>query len=91
MELLIEKDYWYCEYGKNIDEKYQESLKNLNINEYYCFNKTQGNLPLFYFPNVGKSSITLNIRLGENSTYTANDVIFYIVNGNDVIDHSSKR
>ena len=84
--LLIEN----CEYGKNIDEKYQESLKNLNINEYYCFNKTQGNLPLFYFPNVGKSSITLNIRLGENSTYTANDVIFYIVNGNDVIDHSSK-
>ena len=79
-----------CKYGKNIDEEYQESLKNYNISEYYCFNKTQGNLPLFYLPDVGKSYITLNIRLGKNSSYTANDVILYIMNGNDVIDHSSK-
>jgi len=80
-----------CEYGKNIDEKYKDSLKNYNINEYYCFSNEQGDLPMFYIPDVGRSTIKLNIRLGENSKYTTNDVIFYILNGNDVIDHTSKN
>ena len=80
-----------CEYGKNIDEKYQDSLKNYKISDYYCFSNLQGNWPLFYIPDVGKSSLSLNIRLGEYSKYTANDLIFYILNGNDIIDHTSKN
>ena len=58
---------------------------------YYCFSNEQGDLPLFYIPDVGRSTIKLNIRLGENSKYIANDVIFYILNGNDVIGHTSKN
>ena len=85
--LVIEK----CEYGKNIDFKHQDYLKNYPINYYYCFSNIQGSLPLFYIPDEGKSSISLNIRLGESSRYTANDIILYIINGNDVIDHSNKN
>ena len=79
------------EFGKNIDFKHQYSLKNYHINDYYCFSNTQGSLPLFYIPDVGKSLISLNIRLGEKSRYTANDIIFYIINGNDIIDHNNKN
>ena len=85
--LTLEK----CEYGKNIDEKYRDSLKNYNINEYYCFNNNEGNLALFYNPDEGKSSLSLNIKINEKSKYTANDIIIYIMNGNDIIDHSNKN
>jgi hypothetical protein len=44
-----------------------------------------------YFPDVGRSTIKLNIRLGENSKYIANDVIFCVLDGNDVIGHTSKN
>ena len=44
-----------------------------------------------YFPDVGRSTIKLNIRLGENSKYIANDVIFCVLDGGDVIGHTSKN
>ena len=80
-----------CEYGNNIDEKYKDSLKNYKINEYFCFSNLQGNWPLFYIPDVGKSSLSLNIRLGKNSEYTANDLIISIINGNDIIEHTNRK
>ena len=85
--LIIEN----CVYGENIDIKHQEYLNNYNISEFHCISKSQGNYPLFYIPYVGKASLSLNIRLGERSGYTANDLILYIINGNDVIDHSNRN
>ena len=84
--LIFEK----CEYGENIDIKHKEYLSNYNISEYHCISKNQGNNPLFYLPDIGKTSLSLSIKLGENSIYSANDLIIYIINGNDVIDHSNK-
>ena len=85
--LIIEK----CEYGKNIDKKHQEYLSEYIISDFYCISKSQATYPLFYIPYVGKASLSLNLRLGESSKNTANDVILYIINGNDVIDHSDKN
>ena len=80
----------YCEYGENIDKKHQEYLNSYAISEYHCISKKQANYPLFYLPDIGKTSLSLSIKLGENSIYSANDIILYIINGNDVIDHSNK-
>ena len=85
--LALEK----CVFGKNIEEKHRDALKDLKINEYYCFNNNDGNLALFYDPEEGKSSLSLNIRIKKNSQYTANNIIIYIVNGNGIIDHSNKN
>ena len=48
--LALEK----CVFGKNIEEKHRDALKDLKINEYYCFNNNDGNLALFYDPEEGK-------------------------------------
>ena len=60
------------------------------VSEYHCISKKQANYPLFYLPDIGRTSLSLSIKLGENSIYSANDIILYIINGNDVIDHSNK-
>ena len=61
-ELYIEK----CEFDKNINERYKKILiKKLNfgrpIEEFYCISSKNGNLSLFYIPNVGYSFINLHI------------------------------
>ena len=46
---------------------------------------------MFYIPDTGKSSLSLNIRLSQNSKYTANDLIISIINGNDIINQTSRK
>ena len=45
-----------CEYGENIDKKHQEYLNRYTISEYHCISKKQANYPLFYLPDIGKTS-----------------------------------
>ena len=83
-----------CEFGKNIDKKYIDSLyeiKKDEINKFYCFSKKDGDLSLFYDPNLGESTLYIYIKLTEGSNYTADDLIFGIINGNDIIEHDKKN
>ena len=83
-----------CEFGKNIDSKYMNTLNEINsdeINQYYCFSKKDGDLPLFYDPNVGESTIYVYSRLNEQSNYTGDNLMLMIINGNDIIEHSKKN
>ena len=83
-----------CEFGKNIDSKYKNSLKEINtdeINQYYCFSKKDGELPLFYDPNLGQSSIYVYIRTNEESGYNGDNLMLMIINGNNIIEHSKKN
>ena len=83
-----------CEFGKNIDSKYMNSLNEINtdeINQYYCFSKKDGELPLFYDPNLGQSSIYVYSRINEESDYNGDDLMLMIINGNDIIEHEKKN
>ena len=48
-----------CEFGKNLDIKYKDKLpvEDESINKYYCFSEKDGDLPLFYDPEIGESNI----------------------------------
>ena len=83
-----------CEFGKNIDNKYIDSLYEIQkdeINKYYCFSKKEGDLSLFYDPNLGESTLYIYSILAEGSNYTADDLMFGIINGNDIIEHNKKN
>jgi hypothetical protein len=83
-----------CEFGKNIDYKYIDSLFGIEkdeINKLYCLSKKEGDLPLFYEPNLGESTLFIYIKLNEGSNYTADDLMFGIINGNDIIEHDKKN
>jgi len=83
-----------CEFGKNIDSKYINSLNEIpseNIGQFYCFSKKDGELPLFYDPNLGESVLYVYSRINNESDYNGDDVMLMIINGNDIIEHSKKN
>ena len=82
-----------CEYGKNLDLKYKDKLSSFSnsINNYYCFSKKDGNFPLFYDPSYGESSLYVYARLTDKSKYNADELMILIINGNDIINHNSKK
>ena len=83
-----------CEFGKNIDSKYMNSLNEIpseNISQFYCFSKKDGELPLFYDPNLGESALYVYSRINNESDYNGDDVMLMIINGNDIIEHSKKN
>ena len=90
-ELYIEK----CEFDKNINERYKKILiKKLNfgrpIEEFYCISSKNGNLSLFYIPNVGYSLINLHIIIKNISIYTPEKFESLIICENNIIDHKNK-
>ena len=48
-------------------------------------------MSLFYDPNLGESTLYIYSRLAEGSNYTADDLMFGIINGNDIIEHNKKN
>ena len=63
-----------CEYGKNLDYSYsdvisKETSYGRTIEQFYCIDYN-GNLSLFYHPNIGFSFINLYIILNNNSNVT---------------------
>ena len=88
--LTIEK----CEYGKNIDLKYRNNLLetfNYSINDFFCLNNKDGDIPLYYFPEYGVSSINIYSLIKNESKFEADDLFILIINGNDAINHNNKK
>jgi len=95
ISLIIEP----CQYGKNIDLKYQELIENFekrekeSIKEYFCIDLKNNNISVFQFSNndnKGESYIELII----NSNDLNCDFKYFtlqIVTENDIIDHNNKE
>ena len=84
-----------CEFGKNIDIKYKDLIRDKNkfhksVDEFYCFSSNNKNISLFHYPNVGTSSINLDIFLKNNSYFIPEKLQTLIVGENDLIEHNNK-
>jgi hypothetical protein len=84
-----------CELGKNLDIKYKDLIRDKNkfhksFDEFYCFSSNNRNISLFYYPNVGTSSINLYIILKNNSYFIPEKLQTLIVGENDLIEHNNK-
>lgn len=64
---------------------------NYSINNFYCFSKKDGDIPLYYFPDYGVSSINIYSLIKNESKFEADDLFILIINGNDAIDHNNKK
>jgi len=89
--LKIEK----CELGKNIDLKFKDfiigkSNFGIPVEDFYCFSPNDGNLTLFYYPDIGYNSIHLQIILKNNTYYNPEKIQSIIVSENSLIDHNNK-
>ena len=84
-----------CEVGKNIDIKYKDLIRDKNkfhksFDEFYCFSSNNRNISLFHYPNIGTSSINLDIILKNNSYFIPEKLQTLIVSENDLIEHNNK-
>ena len=84
-----------CELGKNIDMKYKDLIRDKtkfhkSLDEFYCFSSNNGDISLFYYPNIGISSINIDIFLKNNSYYIPEKLQTLIVSENDLIEHNNK-
>ena len=91
-DLEIEK----CELEKNINLRYKETLlKKSNfgrpIDEFYCISSKNGNISLFYNPNIGYSLINLNVILKNISKLTPEKIESLVISENNIIDHNNKN
>ena len=85
-----------CELGKNIDLKYEEYVNNKykfgrKLDEFYCISPENGNISLFYYPNIGYNIINLFIKVNNNSSYIPEKLQTLIVSETDLIDHNNKN
>ena len=84
-----------CELGKNLDIKYKDLIRDKNkfhksFDEFFCFSSNNKNISLFHHPNVGTSSINLDIILKNNSYFIPEKLQTLIVSENDLIEHNNK-
>jgi len=84
--LKIEK----CELGKNIDLKFKDfiigkSNFEMPIEDFYCFSSNNGNLSLFYYPDIGYNIIHLQIGFKNNTYYMSEKIQSLIVSQNSLI------
>ena len=89
--LKIEK----CELGKNIDLKFKDfiigkSNFGIPVEDFYCFSPNNGNLSLFYYPDVGYNIISLQIIFKNNTNFIPEKIQSLIVSQNSLIDHNNK-
>mgnify|MGYP003571359703 CR=1 FL=1 len=89
--LTIEK----CKLGRNIDLKFKDFIVGKSnfgkpIEEFYCFSPNNGNLSLFYYPDIGYNIIDLQVVLKNNTYYKPEKIQSLIVSENNLIDHNNK-
>ena len=88
-----------CQYGKNIDLKYQklfenyEKIEKTTISNYFCINFNNNNISFFHRPNDNnrnQSLITLIIYSNESES-DIQSLTLKILTENDIIDHNNKE
>ena len=84
-----------CEIGKNINLEYKVLLEDRNkfgrnIEEFFCINPKNENIPFFYNPSIGYSSININLNYKNNSQYKPENIQTLIISETDLIDHTNK-
>ena len=77
-----------CEYGKNIDTKYEDKIRD--IEGLYCISN-ETNYPLYSTSDDEFSEIVIDIIIGEESNYTQEDLSFAVINSNNVINHMKNK
>ena len=60
------------------------------MDEFYCISPENGNISLFYYPNIGYNIINLFIKVNNNSSYIPEKLQTLIVSETDLIDHNNK-
>ena len=88
-----------CQYGKNIDLKYQELFKNFekrekeSIENYFCINLKDKNISFFHYPddnNQIDNYIELMIKLNDFNC-SGKSFTLKIITENDIIGHNNKE
>ena len=88
-----------CQFGKNIDLKYQklfedyEKREKETISNYFCINFNNNNISFFHHPNDNNRNQSL-LRLiiySNESEYDIQSLTLKIVTENDIIDHNNKE
>ena len=92
-----------CKLGENLNSKFEnmfnEKLKSLsfdfhqkdkNIEDFYCISSKDRNINLFYYPNIGSNSISLNIIIKDQNIYKPEDISIMMIYGNNLINHDDK-
>ena len=88
-----------CQFGKNIDLKYQklfedyEKREKETISNYFCNNFNNNNISFFHHPNDNNRNQSL-LRLiiySNESEYDIQSLTLKIVTENDIIDHNNKE
>ena len=85
-----------CNKDKHPNSYYKELIYNYagfgkTVSDFYCINSKIEELELFYYPDIGYSSINISPKIIKNSNYTPEDLQSLIVSENDLIDHYNKR
>ena len=92
----ISLDVEICEFGKNVDNKYKDFIRDKTkfektIDDFYCINYKNDNLSLFYYPNIGYSSIELNFILNNCDNCTPEKLQVLVISETDLINHNDKE
>ena len=85
-----------CELGKNIDIKYKDLIKEIEINvnpinEFYCISDIHENLSLSYIPGISYSNIYLYFLIKNDSNFIIDELQPLIISENGIINHNNKE
>ena len=61
-----------------------------SIEDFYCISHKNENLTIFYYPNIGYSSIHLNFILNNNDNYTPEKLQTLVVSETDLINRETE-
>ena len=99
VELNVKK----CKLGENLNSKYEKffnekfstlsrdyNQKDKNIEDFYCIYNKNYLVNLFYYPNIGYSSINLNVIINNQKLYKPEDISIMMIYENNLINHDEK-
>ena len=100
VELNVKK----CKLGENLNSKYEKffnekfstlsrdyNQKDKNIEDFYCIDNENYLVNLFYYPNIGYSSINLNVIINNQKLYKPEDISIMMIYENNLINHDEKK
>ena len=101
---IIKLNVSNCKLGYNLNSKYEKFIndkfktlsydydkKDKDYRDFYCINNEDNNINIFYYPNIGYSSINLDIILKKQSLYSPEDISVMMIYENNLINHDDKN